>query len=95
MKGQRDISEESWIYDDALGVWVAAGKLQGEEKVGGLQLSVAGPGAARLGRRGSMSYQERPDFGTQLRQAGLKSITQTSDIGSPAVRCKSRRKKLG
>lgn len=43
---------ESWIYVDALGVWIAAGKLQGEDRVGGL-------GFVRSGSRCCKTLSER------------------------------------
>lgn len=38
----RDCTERFLIKAEALGFWVAVGKLQGEDRTGGLGLSVAG-----------------------------------------------------
>lgn len=38
----RDGTERFLIIADALGYWIAVGKLQGEDRAGGLGLSVAG-----------------------------------------------------
>lgn len=38
----RDCTERFLIIVDALGFWIAEGNLQGEDRAGGLGLSVAG-----------------------------------------------------